>query len=268
MNKFTGNYTDIFKLSKQGSAFKLRSLVEAGGPTPPPSTTAAPGGVTPVNDNKVRFYLPAASTAFTVYATANTGYWRITDGTNTSSVSSSMSTPYYWNIYSYSSFLTLSGMSSSVSKVIELYPTDSAGNYNSGAAINGFSLHANSSNVDAVDFSYCTNIIVASMFSSSAPKKTFIQSSSNQPSSITEVRAVGVVGSASLYTGGGGYHPAYYNAGGIQIQGQQLDAAALDQLYTDVAGTSNDSIMVGGNPGTSSDDPTLATTKGWTVYGS
>jgi hypothetical protein len=55
--------------------------------------------------------------------------------------------------------------------------------------------------------------------------------------------------------------------GGCSIANNQLAAAALNQFYTDLAaGTAL--IVVSGNPGTSGDDPTIATAKGYTIIGS
>ena len=267
MNKFTGNYTDIFKLSKQGSSFKLRSLVEAGGPTtsppttPSPTTTGAPGGITPVNDNKVRFYLPAGTTSITVGGNTSTGYYAITDGTNTSTDGG-----YSWMTGTYAGYagftsVTLSGMSNSVAKVVELYPTDGAGNYNAAASIYGFVITQTTGAVDAVDMSYCTQINTAIMHSSSY-WSTF--GGSNLSQSITEIRAVNVVGTSPSH----GLSAYGYAQGGINLAGQNLDATALNQLYTDLGSGSNDGMIVQGNPGTSSDSPSIATAKGWTIYGS
>ena len=87
---------------------------------------------------------------------------------------------------------------------------------------------------------------------------------------IEEVRAIGV--GASL--GSGGYHTHHSGTvnvygGGIDLWNQQLDAAALNQLYTDLATTSVSSVrgvFVGANPGIGSDNPSIAT--GYTIYGS
>ena len=51
------------------------------------------------------------------------------------------------------------------------------------------------------------------------------------------------------------------------IAGCSLGAAELDALYTSLGTVSGKTITVSGNPGTSGDDPTIATTKGWTVVG-
>ena len=46
-----------------------------------------------------------------------------------------------------------------------------------------------------------------------------------------------------------------------------LSAAALNELYTNLATVTGQTITVTGNHGTDADDPTIATAKGWTVTG-
>lgn len=46
-----------------------------------------------------------------------------------------------------------------------------------------------------------------------------------------------------------------------------LGATALNTLYTNLATVTGKTITVTGNPGTTGDDPTIATAKGWTVVG-
>lgn len=47
----------------------------------------------------------------------------------------------------------------------------------------------------------------------------------------------------------------------------RLSATALNELYTNLATVTGQTITVTGNPGTTGDDPTIATAKGWTVTG-
>jgi hypothetical protein len=67
------------------------------------------------------------------------------------------------------------------------------------------------------------------------------------------------------------YGPNYAYAPGVMEQGDlsgnSLDAASLDQFYTDLSSGSG-ALYVAGNPGIASDTPTIATAKGYTVYGS
>lgn len=54
----------------------------------------------------------------------------------------------------------------------------------------------------------------------------------------------------------------------FSLQNCMLDAANLDQIYTSLPTITSQTITVTGNVGTSGDDPTIATAKGWTVTGS
>jgi len=53
----------------------------------------------------------------------------------------------------------------------------------------------------------------------------------------------------------------------ITVAIQQLSADALDDIYTNLATVTGKTIVVTGNYGTASDDPSIATAKGWTVTG-
>ena len=46
-----------------------------------------------------------------------------------------------------------------------------------------------------------------------------------------------------------------------------LSASALNEIYTNLPTKTGQSLTVTGNWGTSGDDPTIATAKGWTVTG-
>jgi len=46
-----------------------------------------------------------------------------------------------------------------------------------------------------------------------------------------------------------------------------LDAAALNELYTNLSTVTGKTITVTGNPGVTGDNPAIATAKGWTVTG-
>jgi surface protein len=47
----------------------------------------------------------------------------------------------------------------------------------------------------------------------------------------------------------------------------KLSAAALDEIYTNLPVVVSQTITVSSNYGTTGDDPTIATAKGWTVTG-
>ena len=46
-----------------------------------------------------------------------------------------------------------------------------------------------------------------------------------------------------------------------------LSATALNEIYTNLATVTGQTITVSGNYGTASDNPAIATAKGWTVTG-
>ena len=54
----------------------------------------------------------------------------------------------------------------------------------------------------------------------------------------------------------------------FSVSSCKLSAAALDALYTNLATVSGQTITVSSNWGTTSDTPSIATNKGWTVTGS
>lgn len=62
------------------------------------------------------------------------------------------------------------------------------------------------------------------------------------------------------------YGNNYLSSGGVDIQSCGFNAAALDQIYTDLA-SGNGIIIVANNPGTPTDNPSIATAKGYTVLG-
>jgi hypothetical protein len=95
--------------------------------------------------------------------------------------------------------------------------------------------------------------------------------------SLTQVRSEGVTLASSGGALTGGYAPYGYwwwgpffspiDAENGIISDNLLSAEALDQFYTDLdAGTG--SLFVAGNPGIDADDPTIATAKGYAVFGS
>jgi len=241
------------------------------------SVFAAGGSYTPITpntDNRARIYLPASTTSIVVGAASTSSSFAITDGTTT--VIGGGGYNYAGSVHSY--YLhgyrpaTLSGMSSSSPKVIEVYSCNSSGTPTGN--LNVLGLLDTSGDVDAIDVSGLTILYALAAFSSSAYGSGYTKTgqssntSSSLPSTIREIRAVGT---PIHYTGGGG-GPTTYAGGGLDIAGQQLDATALDNLYTDLGSVSSyggtNPLIVRGNPGTSGDTPSIATAKGYTVYGS
>jgi len=234
------------------------------------------GGITPNNDNRARFYLPSGSTSFTAGAATTTGYYRITDGTSFSSVGGGnyyATTTGYW--YYDLTNVSMTGLSSSSPKVMQVFACDAAGNPSGELVSVGITQTNNA--VDAIDVSGCLSLVGLGAYSSAAygtgnfSKYNMSGGSSQFPSSVTEVRAVGVSWTVSNTAPNTSNPPGiYYYGGGVDISDQDLDAAALDQLYSDLGTASGGSpqIIVRLNPGTASDNPSIATAKGYTVYGS
>jgi hypothetical protein len=72
-----------------------------------------------------------------------------------------------------------------------------------------------------------------------------------------------------MYLDKGKSKKAYTNDIGIIVENADLNAVALDQLYTDLATVGGIGMLrVSGNPGTGSDNTSIATNKGWVVFGS
>lgn len=248
--------------------------------TQPPTTTPAPGaGITPVNDNKARFYVPASATSFSVGAMSSTGFVKLTDGTNTSPI---VGDPYYTNgsyQYMYINSATLSTLVAG-DRIIELVPCDAAGTYDPAGHIQGIELTSapNTVGPTGVDISYLDQLEYFGAMSNGAT--TYVRLGfnyggvGNTAPSITEIRAVGVsLGTASqvqgsYYLGPSTYGNGYYwGGGGADLGGQLLDATALDQFYTDLDTAGAGGLIVVDNPGVSSDTPSIATGKGYTVFG-
>ena len=244
------------------------------------TTTAAPGGITPVADNQVRFYVPASATAIKVNATTSTGYFALTDGTNTSTVYGS--NYYTAGNYSYMYMAPPAVLSTLVAgdRVVRLYPCNVGGTYDSSATIQAISLISNDNAITAIDISHCSGLYyfgaMSDQITGAGRRKQFGSPvTSLQPTGITEIRAVGLklgTGPQTYITHHSmtAYNGWYWSEGGADIREQDLDAAALDQFYTDLISDADPtlgSLLVTGNPGTGSDTPSIATGKGYTVEG-
>jgi len=127
-------------------------------------------------------------------------------------------------------------------------------------------LFCNNNSLTSLDVSGCTaltnldcnNNSLTSLDVSGCTALTSLDCSNN---SLTSLRAQNVGFS------GGYYYSSYSASYAANIRDNQLGAAALDQFYTDLAAGSSP-LMVFNNPGTTGDDPSIATNKGYTVYGS
>ena len=128
------------------------------------------------------------------------------------------------------------------------------------------SLHCSDNSLTSLDVSgltaltslHCSDNSLTSLDVSGLTALTSLTCSGN---SLTSIRAVGLSPTGYWNTLFG-----YYN-GGFDLRNNSLSASALNQFYTDLANGSG-ILVVGGNTGTASDDPTIATAKGYTVYGS
>lgn len=149
-------------------------------------------------------------------------------------------------------------------KTIKIYPSDASGNLD--GALTSLICSANSlTSLDVSGLTAMTNLTCSANsltsldVSLSASKNlTFLNCANNL---IASLRA------QNRYLEGGWYYSSGSFYGGIVATNNLLTAAALDQLYTDLTASSGP-IVVNGNPGTTGDDPSIATNKGYTVYGS
>jgi hypothetical protein len=115
----------------------------------------------------------------------------------------------------------------------------------------------NASGATSLSSLNCANNFIVSLDVSGFTALTTLYCSDN---SLTSLRATGVaLGGSSGYTYGLIY--------GGDISDNSLSAGALNQFYSDLASSAG-FLNVANNPGTSSDNPTIATAKGYTVYGS
>jgi hypothetical protein len=96
---------------------------------------------------------------------------------------------------------------------------------------------------------YCNSNFIETLDLSLNTALTNVNASNNL---LTSVRATGI-----RVTG----------AAGMNVSNNQLSAASLNALYSDLAAVASGSIYVSGNPGVSSDSPAIATAKGYAVYG-
>jgi hypothetical protein len=122
------------------------------------------------------------------------------------------------------------------------------------------------SGLTALTSLFCQNNSLTSLDVSGLTALTSLNCNGN---SLTSLRAVGLTG-VTYYGSTVSYTSPYY--GGVMAANNSLDANALNQLYTDLADNTVAGgyalVFVGGNPGTTGDDPTIATVKNWIVLGS
>ena len=231
---------------------------------------AASSGITPNTDSSARFYLPAAATSLKVACNTSTGYFKLSSSGVSDVIGQEHNTyPTYYNASG--GYTTISGLSSSAAKTVVLSPCNSGGTVTGN--IQGIDIGSSSTNnVEAVDISGLTSLNVFHAGATGGSTNKFTGSgvvgTRAMVSSITEIRAQNVDFSG---TNGYGtpYGPTtpYAYGGGMDLYEQDLDATALNQLYTDLSGgTGGGGIFVGGNPGTGSDNPSIASN--YSIHGS
>ena len=181
---------------------------------------------------------------------------------------------YYGGGQTANSGYSMTGLSSSAVKTVTL--TSCLANGNASGNIVGIDIGSTATNnVTSVDVSGLTSLAVFHAGATGVSGIPIARFSGGGPagvrrmaSSIEEIRAVncdfsGANGYTSPYT------PAtvYAAGGGWDLAGHDLDATALNQLYTDLSGgTGGGGIFVGGNPGTGSDTPSTASN--YNIHGS
>ena len=130
------------------------------------------------------------------------------------------------------------------------------------------SLYLNNNNITSIDVSGLTALTRLhlednALTSLDVSGLTNLEELFVQYNALTSLRAVGV----GQQFGGYAYPSFSWFDYGVDTSQNNLSAAALNQFYTDlVAG--NGVINVSGNPGTTTDNPSIATAKGHTIYGS
>ena len=169
------------------------------------------------------------------------------------------------------------------SKTVLIYPSDASGNLS--GSLTALSCHNNS--LTSLDVSGLTALTSLSCYSNSltsldASGLTALAYMNCYTNSLTSLDVSGCTALTALNCSwnsltslraqnvglsGGNYYSSSSASYAANLRDNQLGAAALDQFYTDLAAGSSP-LLVFSNPGTTGDDPSIATNKGYTVYGS
>jgi hypothetical protein len=240
-------------------------------PTAAHGTSSGTGKLDVNNDGKARFYLPSAATSFKVSANTSTGFFKISSAGKTDVIGEEHNTYNTYHTVGGGAFKQMTGLASGATKTVIVSSCTAAG-VDSGNII-GIDIGSDSTNnITGVDISGLTSLATfhAGATGGSITGKFnggMLAGTRSMVSSITEIRAVNVdFNTANGYTTPYGPTTVYAAAGGIDLYYQQLDATALNQLYTDLSsGTGGGGIFVGGNPGASSDTPSIASN--YSVHG-
>ncbi len=153
------------------------------------------------------------------------------------------------------------------SKTLLIYPSDASGNLSGSLTY----LKCESNSLTSLNVSGCTALTyldcqVNSLTSLDVSGLTALTNLYCNNNSLTSLRAVGAVFDAGKWQ-----NKQKGKASGVQaIYSNELNAAALNQFYTDLGATTPGTgfLDVSGNSGITTDDPTIATNKGYVVFGS
>jgi Leucine-rich repeat (LRR) protein len=172
------------------------------------------------------------------------------------------------------------------SKTLRIYPSDAGGNLSGSLTlllcfsnsltsldVSGLTaltlLSCSSNSLTSLDVSGLTALNTLDCFNNSLTSLdvsgcTALNTLGCNNNSLTSLRAVGVVFDAGKWK-----NKKKGNANGVQLfNNNQLNAAALNQFYTDLGATTPGTgfLNVSNNPGTATHDPTIATNKGYVVF--
>lgn len=126
----------------------------------------------------------------------------------------------------------------------------------------------NVSNNTSLQLLSCSNNLLTTLDLSQNTSLSSLYCSSNQLTSLNlNASLINVNASSNLLTSVRAIGVAASGFAGLNVSTNSLSASALNTLYSDLAAVQSGSIYVSGNPGTSGDIPTIATAKGYAVYG-
>ena len=223
-------------------------------------------GYSPIEDNVFRFVMDENATTAIVQADTTTDYYKVVSSTGQDS--GVIYNGSNWGPWPYSvSNATVSNMPTGQQKTLQVISCDSSGNPSGELIYVG--LKSTTQNILIVDASGCTSLNGFAVPSSTFYQYSYMGSPSQLPSTITEIRCIGVRSQYGSWSQWNQNYPPFVMEG-INVAGQQLSAAALNQMYTDLGTSRSVGAMIGvsANPGVGADDPSIATNKGYAVFGS
>jgi hypothetical protein len=200
--------------------------------TPSSSSLSKNATIAPKLYNHIVMTSTKSSGDITGYVSTSSGYYTVNwwDGTKTT----------------YASGATFAKASIGGNQSITIYPSSSNG------SLDGYFYNVNVSNNNLTS----VRPFYSNFISSPGINATFTSWRTRYSNG---VGYVGYTYTGNIYTPGTPYN--------LDISSNSLDTSALNQIYTDLL-NGNGSIDVSDNTGGDSDNPSIATTKGYTVYGS